>query len=535
MKLTDRLADAVHSARVLGRSGALQPARPERLVRMAQAYRHWGYGLGAAFATSGARYADRVAIIDEQGAETFAQLDARTDAIARGLLREGVHSGHVVAVLCRNHRYIIEVTGAVAKIGADILYCNTAFSAAQLREVLGREGATMLVHDEEFTSIAKDAGTAHRVLAWYDHEPGDAQAQTLDKLAARYPDTRPPRPERNSNIIILTSGTTGTPRGAARDQSATAGPGLALLDAIPYRSGETMVLAAPIFHSWGFSNALAGLLLGDTLVLERRFDPEQTLGLIARHRANVLVAVPVMLLRIVDLPEDVQRRYDTSSLRLVPLSGSSLPGDLATRFMDAFGDVVYNLYGSTEVGYVTIASPDDLRAAPSTAGRPPRGVELRLLDEHDNDVRPGTTGRIFVHSALLFEGYTDGGSKTVVGGFMQSGDTGHLDENGRLFVDGRDDDMIVSGGENVFPAEVEDVIAGHPGVREAAVVGVPDDEFGQRLKAYVVRRDGATVDADAIKEHVRGALSRFKVPRDVDFVDELPRNPTGKLVKRELR
>jgi fatty-acyl-CoA synthase len=241
-----------------------------------------------------------------------------------------------------------------------------------------------------------------------------------------------------------------------------------------------------------------------------------------------------MLSRILELPEEVRTRYDTSSLRLVPLSGSALPGDLATRFMNRFGDVVYNLYGSTEAGAVSVAIPDDLRAAPTTAGRPPRGTEVRLLDEHDRDVAPGETGRIFVRSPLSFDGYTDGATKTIVDGFMHTGDTGHRDVAGLLFVEGRDDDMIISGGENVFPAEVEDVIAQHPGVVEAAVIGVPDAEFGQRLKAFVVPREGAQLDPDHVRAHVRANLARYKVPRDVEFVGALPRNATGKVMRRHL-
>jgi len=241
-----------------------------------------------------------------------------------------------------------------------------------------------------------------------------------------------------------------------------------------------------------------------------------------------------MLLRMLELPAEVRARYDTSSLRFVPLSGSALPGNLATRFMDAFGDVIYNLYGSTEVGSVSVATPADLRAAPTTAGLPPRGTLIRLLDEHDREVPAGANGRIFVRGPLAFSGYTDGGSKTVVDGFMHTGDTGHVDRNGRLFVDGRDDEMIVSGGENVFPSEVENVLTRLPGVVEAAVVGVPDDEFGSRLKAFVVARPDAALDAETVRAFIRANLARFKVPREVEFVEELPRNGTGKVMRTEL-
>jgi fatty-acyl-CoA synthase len=528
-----RLTDAVHATRVLVRSGALHPTRPDRAVRMALAYRHWGTNLGAAFATAGARYAERVAIVDERGTVTFAELDARTDALARGLAHSAIRNGDRVGVLCRNHRYIVEITGALAKLGAHAVYLNTGFSAAQLREVYARERAIALVHDEEFTAAAIEAEITPRFLAWTDG-PNPAP-QSLDDLAARHATgTRPERPSEAGQTVILTSGTTGTPKGAARDQTASSATAVALLECIPYHARETMVVAAPMFHSWGFGNALVGLLLGNTLVFARQFDAEETLAAIAHHRAQVLAAVPVMVLRILELPESTRRHYDTSSLRLVPLSGSALPGDLAPRFMDAFGDVLYNLYGSTEVGYVTIAAPADLRAAPATAGRPPRGTDVRLLDEHGEPVPAGATGRIFVRSELLFEGYTDGAHKHVIDGFMQTGDTGHLDASGRLFVDGRDDDMIVSGGENVFPGEVEDAIATHPAVRDVAVIGVSDPEWGQRLKAFVVRAPGADLDADAVRDHVKGTLARYKVPRDVEFVEALPRNSTGKVLRRNL-
>jgi acyl-CoA synthetase (AMP-forming)/AMP-acid ligase II len=477
--------------------------------------------MGAAFAASAARYDDRTAIVDPDGTVTYRELDARSDALARAFAAFGVRTGDTVGVMCRNHRHFFEVTAALGKLGVNALYLNTGFSPPQLHDVMQRERARRLVYDDEFAAAARglDAVPVSR----------------LDDLIAHHRDgPRPARPAHEGRTIILTSGTTGAPKGAAREQSAEAAPAIALLERIPYHARETMVVAAPCFHSWGFANALVGLLLGNTIVLDPHFEPERVLASIERHRAQVLAAVPVMLLRILELPAATIHKYDTSSLRLVPLSGSSLPGDLATRFMDTFGDVVYNLYGSTEVGYVAIASPADLRAAPSTAGRPPRGADVRLLDERDRPVPTGTTGRIFVRSGLLFDGYTDGGSKHVADGFMQTGDTGHFDAGGRLFVDGRDDDMIVSGGENVFPAEVEDVIAQHPDVVEAAVVGVPDEEFGQRLKAFVVRRDGAPVDGDGIRAHVRRTLARYKVPRDVEFVHELPRNATGKVVRRHL-
>jgi fatty-acyl-CoA synthase len=203
--------------------------------------------------------------------------------------------------------------------------------------------------------------------------------------------------------------------------------------------------------------------------------------------------------------------------------------------MDVFGDVVYNLYGSTEVAWATIATPSDLRAAPGTAGRPPLGTIVKLLDAEGREARPGEGGRIFVANELVFEGYTGGGGKEIVGGLMSTGDVGHFDAAGRLFVDGRDDEMIVSGGENVFPREVEDLLADSEQIEEAAVIGVDDAEWGQRLKAFVVPRKGAQLSEDTVKGYVKENLARYKVPREVVFLDELPRNATGKVLKRELQ
>jgi fatty-acyl-CoA synthase len=271
-----------------------------------------------------------------------------------------------------------------------------------------------------------------------------------------------------------------------------------------------------------------------TMVLRPKFDPEETLRLTAEHRARVLAVVPVMMQRILALPEEAKRRYDLSALEVTAASGSALPGELATRWMDEFGDNLYNLYGSTEVAWASVATPEDMRAAPGTAGRPPRGTVIRIVDEDGKDVDPGETGRIFIGNQMSFEGYTGGGGKESLGDLLSSGDVGHFDDDGRLFVDGRDDEMIVSGGENVFPREVEDLLSDHESVSEAAAIGVDDEKFGQRLKAFVVKEEGADVSEEDLKGHVKSNLANYKVPREIVFLDELPRNATGKVLKREL-
>jgi acyl-CoA synthetase (AMP-forming)/AMP-acid ligase II len=515
--------------------GVLRPHRPDRLVRTGLALLRWGPTPAAGYAASAARFPDEVAVIDDSGTVTFREMHERSNAVARAIAAEGVGVGDGIAIMCRNHRGFIEATIAASKLGADAVFLNTAFSGPQVADVVRREGPKAILYDEEFRDVLAEAGEGRlRIVAW--HEPGGTRTErTLDEIVreGNRADLSPP-PSRGK-AVLLTSGTTGTPKGASRSQPRSLDPAATLLSRIPLRARERTMIAAPLFHTWGFAHFTLGMSLSSTVVLSRRFDPEATLSLTARHECTALVVVPVMLQRILDLDDEVLRRYDLSKLRVVPVSGSSLPASLARRWMDTFGDNVYNLYGSTEIAWATIATPQDLRAAPGTAGKPPRGTIVRIYDEDGRPVPPGQSGRVFVGNEMQFEGYTGGGGKALVDGLMSAGDVGHFDAEGRLFIDGRDDDMIVSGGENVFPGEVEDLLAGHEAIAEVAVFGVPDEEFGERLAAVIVRRAGTELDADGVRAFVRDNLAAYKVPRDVEFVDELPRTATGKVLKRHLR
>ncbi len=525
-------------ARTLLDTGMLAPTRPDRALRSLAALRRWGATPAAAYMGAAARHPDRLAVIDERGTLTFSEVHSRTNALARELEKAGIREGDGVAVMCRNHRGFIEATVACSKLGASALYLNTMFAAPQITDVLAREQAKAVIYDEDFANLVAE-GSAERLrfVAW---TPGEDRLQPagadtrLEDLIARGDDSDLAPPVERGRVVILTSGTTGTPKGAARKQPDSLEPAAALFSKIPLRAREATVVAAPMFHSWGYAHFTLALPLASTLVLRRRFDPEETLRAAAQTRSTTLALVPVMLQRIMELDPATIAQYDLSCLRVIALSGSALPGELATRAMDAFGDVLYNLYGSTEVAWATIATPADLRAAPGTAGRPPIGTVVKLLDQQGREVPRGESGRIFVGNEMMFDGYTGGGGKEIVDGLMSTGDVGHLDSGGRLFVDGRDDEMIVSGGENVFPREVEDLLADHEGIAEAAVVGVPDDEFGQRLRAYVVPANGTSLDEAAVKDYVKENLARFKVPRDVVFLEALPRNATGKILKREL-
>src|SRR5215213_1140195 len=526
------ISDKAFEVRTLREAGVVGLMRPDQAAKIGVTFVRWGASPALGAATSAIKHPDQVAIVDERGSVTFEQLQRRSNQLARAFQEMGIGYGDGIGIMCRNHRGFIEATLAAAKLGASCLYLNTMFAGPQLIEVMRREGPKALVYDEEFAELLDGVDeSVQRIVGWADGEPDEP---TLDTLIAGRDDSNLKPPPDKPRFVILTSGTTGTPKGAQRSNPDGLFSISAIIDKIPYRAGERMVIAAPLFHSWGFFHWAMSLTTHSTVVLRRRFDPEETLRAVQDHRAQVLGVVPVMVQRILQLPEETLDRYDLSSLRVTSISGSALPGELATAWMDRFGDNVFNLYGSTEVSWATVATPEDLRAAPGTAGRPPRGTVVRLYGEDGREVPRGEVGRIFVGNEMAFEGYTGGGGKEIIDGLFSSGDVGHLDPAGRLFIDGRDDEMIVSGGENVFPREVEDLLTDHEAVVEVAVIGVEDEEFGQRLKAFVVLEEGAAVGEDELKAHVKANLASYKTPREIEFLDELPRNATGKVLKRDL-
>ena len=359
------------SIRVLAGAGFIRPMRPDTIANMLLTLRTWGNTPAAGYIIAGLARGDDVAIIDELGSINFRDINRRTDALAASLADSGIGPGTNVAVMCRNHRGFIEAMVAISKLGANSLLLNTGFAGPQLAEVCQREDCQAIIYDAEFTNLLKSAAKKRqRFVSWVD-DGEKAGATTVEELIEAGDPAPRKAPKEPGRTVILTSGTTGTPKGAGRAQPKNLDPAVSLLSVIPLHSRETTFIAAPLFHSWGFAHFTLGLLLSSTLVLRRRFDPEETLATIERYRPTALAVVPVMMQRIMELPESTRRKYDTSSLRVVAASGSTLPGELATQFMDEFGDILYNLYGSTEVAWATIASPPTCarRQAPP-AGRP---------------------------------------------------------------------------------------------------------------------------------------------------------------------
>jgi len=535
----ERGSAELHYVRKIFEAGAFRLEPPLNYAAMANDIYKWGE-FGMLPSLNARRHPDRAACIDEEGELSYRELNEAAHAVANGLIEKGVKGGDGVAILARNHRWFLIANFGAARVGARIILLNSEFSGPQIKEVAEREGAKLIIYDDEYTEAVSKAepplGKLRALGVNPDaDEPSGSTDETLAELIKRSSRTPAPKTSRHASIIILTSGTTGTPKGANRSTPPTLAPVGGILSHVPFKANEVTSLPAPMFHALGYLHGTIAMFLGSTLLLRRKFKPPLVLEDIEKHKATAIVVVPVMLSRILDAMEKMEDKPDLSSLRIVFVSGSQLGAELASRALKDIGPVVYNMYGSTEIAFATVAGPKDLERNAATVGPVVKGVKVRILDDNGNELPQGEVGRIFVGNAFPFEGYTGGGGKQIIDGLLSSGDVGYFDEHGLLYVSGRDDEMIVSGGENVFPAEVEDLISGHPEVVEATAIGVEDKEWGHRLRAFVVKKQDASLDEDTVKHYVRDHLARYKVPREVIFLEELPRNPTGKILKRELR
>lgn len=511
--------------KTMAKRGMLAPGPPTNQVKQLTSLKKWGFGLAGEIRQAANRSPKTVAVIDEsRGATTYAELLANSERIAVVLTDLGFGPGDRLGLLARNHVQAVEVMCATSAIGIDLVLGNTGLAGPQFALVAEQQEIKGLIHDDEFAEVVT-------------HLPEALPKLTESELARKVEATARPEnlavPTRGGKTIILTSGTTGTPKGAARKTPGGFGPLISIIDRIPLRANDRILISAPIFHTWGYAAMQLSMALRATIILQRRFTPDAARVALEEQQPHAMFAIPVMLQRMMELPSDPGAKA-RRQLRVVATSGSAYPSGFTRKFMDEYGDVLYNLYGSTEASWVCIATPGDMRRNPNTAGTPPLGTVVKILDDSGREVPEGEKGRIFCGNELVFDGYTNGQTKDFVDGLVATGDMGHV-EGDLYFVDGRDDDMIVSGGENVYPVEVEGLLAEHPAVREVSVIGVPDPDFGQRLAAFVALTPGHSFSEDEVKEHVRANRARHCVPREVIFLDELPRNATGKILNRELR
>ncbi len=487
----------------------------------------WGLGTAAAVHAAALRFGGRTAIVDDAGSLDYRSLDGAANSVAAELRSVATRSdGNLgaIGILCRNHRWFVTALVAAERAGCDAVLLSTALPASNLAEVCERDGIAVIVADREFSDVVSQADSEATVITADSSGPG-----SLAHIAAKGLSCAPPK--RRPRLVLLTSGTTGAPKSALRARKTTRVGGVGMLRRVPYRLGDRYFITSPAFHAWGLSQLIVALATASTVEMRRRFDASDLVQLLQERQFDALVVVPLMLRRILDVTA-----ADDAVLppRMVLTSGNVLSGDLAGQWMDRFGDNLYNIYGSTEAAIGTIADPVDLRAAPGTVGRSPDGVTLIILDDEGMPAPKGCSGWIHLASTAQFDGYTDGTDRERTGTLMATGDIGQLDAAGRLHISGRANDMIVTGGENVFPSSVEEVLDRHSAVEVLAVVGVDDPEFGQRVAAFVVVRRGQSVDPEDLKGWVAAELPSFMVPRDIRFVDALPMTTTGKVVRHRL-
>ncbi len=474
---------------------------------------------------------------------TYAETNARIDRLAAGLRARGLGRGDAAVVQLHNRAAFLEVQAAMARLGGSAVSVSWRSTAAELEYLVNHSGARAIFADLACTDAllaARPSLPNVRDACLFVVGGARAPLHPYESAFAAAPDANARADaSEQSAVVIYTSGTTGKPKGAVRRFPKEMGAAvMRFLLETPIHTGDRHLAVCPMYHSTAFGFIGFNLVVGGTTVIAPRFDPEQFLALVERERITTTALVPTMLHRILQLPERTLDRYDTSTLRAVFSGGAPLSGALARRFIARFGPVLFNFYGATETGVNTLATSEELLRAPGTIGHAVPGNELRILDDAGRPVPRGATGELWVKNDMLVAGYHRDDAATndaMREGFFSVGDLAHEDAHGLFHIDGRKRDMVITGGVNVYPAEIEEVLHAHPAVGEAAVVGVPDEEWGERVRAFVALRAGALASPNELVAHCRTALSSAKVPREVVLLDELPKNPTGKVLKRELR
>lgn len=510
--------------------------------------------LPAPLAQLAARHPDKVALIGPGRRLTYAEHNARACRLANALRTAGIEAGHHVAVLLHNSVEYLEIAAALTKLGATLVPLNYRLKPPEVDYILRDSDAVALCVGSDLVETVRPlyaelpAPLCARiyVVASLGTEPAliDPE-QPLEPLFAAGDEAEPAPTEGAGGTIVYTSGTTGRPKGVYRS-AAPRDPTLPLSFFHACRLGpeDRHLVACPLYHAAPALLARTVLSFGGTVVVMPRFDPERFLALVQEHRITSTQVVPTILNRIVNLPESVRARYDVSSLRSLLVAAAPFPFPLKRRVVEYFGnDCLFEWYAATETGLATLLLPEDQLRKPGSCGRALPGVAIRLLDEAGNEVPVGEPGEVYIKSEHILDGYyknEEATRRATRDGYVSVGDVARVDADGYYYLVDRRIDMVISGGVNIYPAEIEAALIGHPAVEDAAVIGVPDPDWGELPRAYVVLRlDWAdqpteTVEA-ALLEHCGRQLADYKRPRSFRFVRELPYTPSGKLLKRELR
>jgi long-chain acyl-CoA synthetase len=488
---------------------------------------------------------DKPALIMNEASISFGALERRTNSLANGLLHLGVAPGDRVAVLMHNSPELIEVWSAAGKIGVTPIAVNYRFKEDELAYIVNDSGSRALIFGQEFESVVMTARPKITAPARIYISSGDSSLAGVFDLADLFEKWPPTPPQIGMNFhgvssgLIYTSGTTGRPKGVFKTSKSRLNTLLGYAHVFESTYDDTHLVAGPLYHSAPYAWAAFSLLLGNPLVIMPRFDAEDFLRLIERHRATTTFVVPTMLNRILNLPDEVRAGYDISSLRVLVMAGESCPFPLKKRAVEFFEKArVFEFYGGTETAVATALMPEDQLRKPGSCGKPVLGSQIRLLDEHKREVPEGEIGILYVKSDFLMDGYYNNPEATAAcfhDGYMTIGDMARRDEEGYYYIADRAVDMVLSGGVNIYPAEIEEVLYDHPGIYDAAIIGAPDSDWGEKLIAYVIPVEGSGLKGQDVISFVERRLASYKKPKEVIMTDEIPYSPSGKVLKRALR
>lgn len=537
---------AAFAVRVLERTGFLGALSPTGIAEFARGALDLRPGPHLALILHARNKPEKIAAVEGRRRVSYGALDHEINQLGHALVEYGITVEDRIALMLPNCIQYVVAQQTIARVGATSVQIGTRLKSREIAHILqNAEPALVFVHRDFLPqlehALQQDVVVREEQVVTCGAGPEDSYLGVrYEEIIADRPGDRPPATgSRGGGIIIYTSGTTGHPKGAARDMTQTS---LEPIGDLMARMGMThddrQLVVCPLYHSAAPAFASMSLALGGTVVLQDRFDPERVLDTIQRESITGAFMVPTMLARLADLDESIRRKYDLSSLRWILSGAAPLPSSTARRFQESFGRVLWNFYGSTETGLVTMAGPDDHEARPGTVGTVLRGNEVRVVDEEGYEVPVGEVGELYVRNEMLISGYhrdRESTRRAMADGFFSVGDMARVDEDRFYYIESRKHDMVISGGVNIYPREVENHLEAHPDIEEAAVVGIADAEWGESLRAFVVRRPGSSLSEQQVISFCRHGLADFKRPRSVVFLDTLPRTPTGKILKRDLR
>ena len=533
----DGAASARSGLGIVLRSGAWLDSRDFTRPGVATVMLRHGVGVGSAHAIHAAAHPDRIAVIDGPLRLSYEQLDERINQTCHALLERCGERRTPVLICMENRWEYLTIWFALFRLGWPVVHASTSSTPDDLRYLMTHSGAQLAFASEQTADVVHEVFGDQRAIVATAHR--GARPNSFEGFLWGRASSFPGRRGEQSNNIVYTSGTTGRPKGTVRD-FARMGPGeaIGILERLPVARVERHLIVSPLYHSAGQVFALLMTTLGATIHLLPDFEPDAVLETLSRHRITSVFLVPTMIARLLSLPAERFLAAPTPSLHLLISGAAPFPQILRERAIRRFGaDVVYDFYGASELGWVTLIGGREMLDRPGSLGRPLRGQELRAVRPDGSVCLPGEVGVIQVRTHSRMDGYLnddDATDEVFDSGWISVEDTGYVDDDGYLTLVGRTRDMIIRGGVNIYPIEIEQVLARHPGVTDVAVFGVPDDVWGEQVAAAIVPA-AADLDIATLDAYARQHLAREKVPRAWHLVDQLPRNPTGKVLKRELR